>query len=110
MSPQQPRRRRAYVPRLPALIPEIDSVILSALPKEGSKLGVKPNGRQVKALAVELAEQQLSSAEISARIRSLSHEAYGYVVQVTVLPVSQGPGYQITKAGEKYLASTATEE
>ena len=84
------------------LIPELDAAILERLPKAGTVLGLKPLGKQVKAVAHDLREHDLSSQEISGRCRVLL--ARGFATQVVVQPVNTGMGWQITPAGEEFVS------
>lgn len=82
------------------LIPEVDRAILRRLPDEGARLGVRPIGKQVRALSQDLVDVGLTSAEIAGRLKTLM--ALGYVVKVAVQPVSHGKGYQATPTGRAY--------
>lgn len=85
------------------ILPELDAAILSTLPKEGAKVGLKPLGKQVKAITRDLRENSLTSSQISGRIGTL--RKMGWAVPVTVQPVGNGKGYQITPAGEEFVQS-----
>jgi hypothetical protein len=85
-----------------AVIPDMDAAILKMLPKQGSKLGLKPLGKQVKSMARELKDEGLTSANIAGRMGVLQH--LGYAVKVVVQPVGNGAGWQITPEGEQFVA------
>ena len=85
--------RETYV-----LIPEMDAAILEHLPKQGAKIGLKPLGKQVKALSKDLGE---SGNAISGRMGTL--RKHGFAVDVVVQPVGHGKGYQITPRGEEFV-------
>lgn len=83
------------------LIPELDAAILKTLPTQGSKVGLKPSARQVKHIAKDLREHELSSATISGRLGAL--KAHGFAVGIVVPPVSNGKGWQVTPAGMEFI-------
>jgi hypothetical protein len=88
------------------LIPEVDAAILERLPKEGARLGIKPLGSQVKAVAKMLSDEQpngegITGAAVGGRMGTMLH--YGFAVAVTVQPVGTGKGYQVTSKGEQFV-------
>ncbi len=88
----------------------IDYAILAALPKQGSKLGLRDLAPQVKQVKNNLnegvpSEARLTGSTISGRMRQL--KSWGLVVEVPVTPVSDGRGFQITPEGQAVLNGRA---
>lgn len=81
----------------------LDFEILRRLPNLGSKVGYHTLGTTVKALARELKEGGATSAQLGGRLKSM--QSAGLVVPVTVLPVGDGKGWQITPKGKSLLAN-----
>ena len=77
----------------------LDYAILEALPREGSRMGHHTFAKQVISIVEELGG--VRSAQVNGRLRSLKHN--GLVVNVTVQPVADGAGWQITTEGEQLL-------
>lgn len=92
------KRRRADV----GMIPQVDIPILRTLPKQGTNLGLKPQGATASYLAKKHSEWEMTTTEIAGRLKSL--EFFGYVVSVPLIPARSGLGWQITKKGERKLA------
>jgi hypothetical protein len=96
-------RRGVYNPVLP-----LDVLILSQLPKEGSIfMGVYPEAASVSDLVKKIAGGAVPSVLISTRLRVM--HLYEMVVTVSV-PRSPTAGWQITPAGEAFVAENTPKE
>lgn len=85
------------------LVPSIDIPLLRMLPKEGTTVGLKPLGATTRYMQKKNPDfAALTPSEMSGRLKTLRF--LGYVVDIVVLPVGDGAGWQITPAGERLLA------
>lgn len=80
----------------------LDYAILEALPKQGAMMGFHNLGATVKHLMRKWRDQSVTSAQLNGRVRTLKF--YGLAVDVMVMPVGDGKGWQITPEGERVLA------
>ena len=90
------------------LVPAIDIPILRELPKQGTSVGLKPIGATARYLKAKHPEWELSSTDLSGRFKTLRF--LGLAVDIVVLPVGQGAGWQITPKGEALLANHKEEK
>jgi hypothetical protein len=80
----------------------LDYAILGALPKQGATAGLHNLAATAKHLARKWRTEQVTSAQLNGRLRSLKE--MGLIVSVRVLPLGDGLGWQITPQGERTLA------
>jgi hypothetical protein len=93
-------RKRRWKPTL------MDLAILEQLPLEGSALGLHQLGATVPVLVETLkkkyGDDSLTSSMVGGRMTSLKF--MGYAAAITLVPVNQGTGWQITEKGKQLLA------
>ncbi len=89
----------------PDLLP-LDYAILALLPAQGEMFNHAHLGMTIKAVGRRLGD--VTPAQLNGRIRTL--KLLGLVVDVTVQPVSDGKGWQITPAGRAALEAHEDEE
>lgn len=74
----------------------LDRAVLALLPDEGMVMAHHNIGKTVRSL-VETLGDGVTPPQVNARLRSMKR--HGLVIDVTVMPVGDGRGWQITKEG-----------